>query len=49
MNWNKTRNTEDLLMMWIKQFQKRNEDLEKVALHLKRIREQNKKLFNNKY
>ena len=35
--------------MQVKQFQERNEDLEKTDLHLRRMREQNKELFNNKY
>ena len=35
--------------MRVKQFQKRNEDLEEAALHLKRMREQNKELFDDKY
>ena len=35
--------------MRVKQFQKRNEDFKKAALHLKRMREQNKELFNNKH
>ena len=35
--------------MRIKQFQRRDEDLEETALHLKRMREQNKKLFDDKY
>ena len=49
MNWNKIRSIEDLLTMRVKQFQKRNKDFDQVALHLKRMRKQNKKLFNNKY
>ena len=49
MNWNKIRSTEDLLTMRVKQFQRRNENFEKTALHLKRMRKQNKKLFDNKY
>ena len=35
--------------MRARQFQKRNKNCKKVALHLKRMREQNKKLFDNKY
>ena len=35
--------------MRVKQLQKRNEDFKKVALHLKRMKEQNKELFDNKY
>ena len=35
--------------MRVKQFQKKNENLEKAALHLRRIRKQNKNLFNNKH
>ena len=35
--------------MRVKQFQKRNEDLKEVALHLKRMREQNKELFDDKH
>ena len=35
--------------MRVKQFQKRNEDLEEAALHLKRMREQNKELFDDKH
>ena len=38
MNWNKIRSTEDLLAIGVKQFQKRNEDLEKAVLHLKSMR-----------
>ena len=35
--------------MRVRQFQKRNENFKKVALHLKRMREQNKKLFDDKH
>ena len=35
--------------MRVKQFQKRDEDLEETALHLRRMREQNKELFNDKH
>ena len=49
MNWNKIRNTEDLLTMRVKQFQKRDEDLKEAALHLKRMRKQNKELFDDKH
>ena len=35
--------------MRVKQFQKKDEDLEEIALHLRRMKEQNKKLFHNKY
>ena len=49
MNWNKIRSTEDLLTMRLKQFQRRNEDFEKAILHLKRMRKQSKKLFDDKY
>ena len=38
MNWNKIRSTEDLLAMRVRQFQKRNKNFEKTALHLKRMR-----------
>ena len=38
-----------MLAMRVRQFQKRNKDLEETALHLRRMREQNKKLFNDKY
>ena len=43
------RSTEDLLTMSVKRFQKENEYFEKTALHLRRMREQNKKLFNDKH
>ena len=33
--------------MRVKQFQRKNKDFEKSALHLRRIKEQNKKLFDN--
>ena len=49
MNWNKIRSIEDLLAMRVRQFQKKNEDLEKTALHLKRMREQSKELFDDKH
>ena len=49
MNWNKIRSTEDLLTMRVKQFQKRNKDFKEAALHFKRMKKQNKKLFDNKY
>ena len=39
MNWNKIRSTEDLLSMRVKQLQRKNEDFEKAALHLKRMKE----------
>ena len=35
--------------MQVKQFQKRNENFEKAALHLRRMREQNKELFDDKH
>ena len=35
--------------MRVRQFQRRNKDFEKVALYLKRMKEQNKELFNNKH
>ena len=35
--------------MRVKQFQKRNKNFEKTALHLRRMREQNKELFNDKH
>ena len=35
--------------MRVRQFQRKNENFKKVALHLKRMREQNKKLFDDKY
>ena len=46
MNWNKIRSTEDLLAMRVKQFQKKK-NFEKVALHLKWMRKQNKEFFDN--
>ena len=49
MNWNKIRSIENLLTMQVKQVQKRNEDFKKIALHLRWMREQNKKLFDNKH
>ena len=35
--------------MQVRQFQKRNENFEETALHLKQMRKQNKKLFNDKH
>ena len=35
--------------MRARQFQKRDEDFEKAALHLRRMRKQSKELFDNKY
>ena len=35
--------------MRVKQLQKRNKDLEETALHLKRMRKQNKELFDDKH
>ena len=35
--------------MRVKQFQRRNESLKEIALHLKRMREQSKELFDDKY
>ena len=49
MNWNKTRSTENLLTIRVRQFQRKNENFRKIALHLKRMEEQNKELFDNKY
>ena len=49
MNWNKIRSIEDLLTMQVRQLQKKNENFKKVALHLKRMKEQNKELFDNKH
>ena len=36
-------------MMQVKQFKKKDKNFKKAALHLKRMREQNKKLVDNKY
>ena len=49
MNWNKIQSIKDLLTMCARQFQKRNENLKKVVLHLKRMKKQNKKLFDDEY
>ena len=49
MNWNKIRNIEDLSTMRVKQLQRKDEDFKETALHLKRMREQNKKLFDDKH
>ena len=49
MNWNKIRNIENLLTMRVKQFQRKDENFKKAALHLKRMRKKNKELFNDKY
>ena len=35
--------------MQVKQFKKKDKNFKIVALHLKRMRKQNKKLFNDKY
>ena len=35
--------------MRVRQFQKRNENFKEAALHLKRMREQNKGLFDDKH
>ena len=35
--------------MQVRQLQKKNENFKKVALHLKRMKEQNKELFDNKH
>ena len=35
--------------MRVKQFQKRNENLKKAVLHLRRMRKQSKELFDDKY
>ena len=35
--------------MRVRQFQRKNENLEKIALHLRRMRKQNKKLFDDKH
>ena len=35
--------------MRVRQFQRKNEDPEKAALHLRRMRKQSKELFNDKY
>ena len=35
--------------MRVRQLQRRNKNFKKTALHLKRMRKQNKKLFDNKY
>ena len=35
--------------MRVKQFQKRDEDLKEAALHLRRMREQSKELFDDKH
>ena len=35
--------------MRVKQFQKKDKNFKKAALHLKRMRKQNKKLFDDKY
>ena len=35
--------------MRVRQFQRKNENFKKAALHLRRMREQSKELFNNKH
>ena len=35
--------------MRVKQFQRRNKNFKKTALHLKRMKKQNKKLFEDKH
>ena len=35
--------------MRVRQFQKRDKDLKKTALHLKQMRKQSKELFNDKH
>ena len=49
MNWNKIRSIENLLTMRVRQFQRKNENFKKIALNLRRMRKQNKKLFINKH
>ena len=49
MNWNKIRSIEDLLTMRVRQFQRKDEDFEEAALHLRRMRKQNKELFDDKH
>ena len=49
MNWNKIRSIEDLLTIRVRQFLKKNKNLKKTVLHLKRMKKQNKKLFDDKY
>ena len=49
MNWNKIRSIEDLLAMRVKQLQRRDENFKEAALHLRRMKEQNKELFDDKH
>ena len=49
MDWNKIRSTGDLLAMRARQLQRRDEDLEEAALHLRRMRKQSKELFDDKH
>jgi len=47
--WEEIRDTADLLAVRARQLERRKEDLKKIRLHLQRVRESNKKYFNENY
>ena len=49
MNWNKIQSIENLLTLRARQLKRKDEDFEKMTLHLRRMREQNKEFFNDKH
>ena len=49
MNWNKIQSIENLLTLRVRQLKRKNENFDEAALHLRRMREQNKELFDDKH
>ena len=49
MNWSKIQNIEDFLILRARQLKRKNENFEKTTLHLRKMRKQNKKFFDDKH
>ena len=49
LEWEGVRTTGDLLSMRARQLERRDEDLKEAALHLRRLREQGKELFDDSH
>ena len=49
MNWSKIQNIKNLLTLRARQLKRKNENFKKATLHLRRMRKQNKELFDDKH
>ena len=49
MNWSKIQNIKNLLTLRARQLKRKNENFKKAMLHLRRMRKQNKELFDDKH